>query len=167
MDIDLTSILIGITALSTFFIPIGMHQFSQWRKMNSTRNAFKNAARNYELHIDTQEILRNGTAIGLDIPGRSLLHFKNGKETLIGLEDILSCSFFKQLHKDSENGGSGSKILTIGIQIVLNKSQTRKLNLPLFEGKEGFTFGDEERIAKEWIQKIKSNLTTEKAPIEA
>ncbi|REL24540.1 hypothetical protein DYD21_18300 [Rhodohalobacter sp. SW132] len=166
MDIDLTSILIGITALSTFFIPIGMHQFSQWRKQSKTRNVFENAARNYGLKFDTSEILRDGTAIGIDIPNRMFLHLKSGNDTLIGLDDIQSCSFYKHQQKKRADDGSESQILIIGIQIVLKKSQTRKLNLPIFEGKEGFTFGDEERVTERWIKNIRSNLTAEEVVVE-
>lgn len=167
MDIDLTSILIGFTALSTFFVPIGMHQYSQWRKKNKTRDSFVNAARYYGLEIDAPEILRDGTAIGIDIPNRMLLHFKNGKETLIGLDDIQSCSFFKHQQKVLADDGSESQIQSIGIQIVLKKSQARKLNLPIFEGKVGFTFGDEERVAERWIKIIRSSLATKNVAVEA
>lgn len=167
MDINLTSILIGIAALSTFIVPIGMHQFSQWRKQITTRDAFEKAARNYDLKIEAPEILRNGSAIGIDIPNRMLLHFKNGQDTLIGLDDIQSCSFFKYQQKSGSVKSSESQNLSMGIQIVLKKSQTNKLNLPIFEGKEGFTFGDEERISERWIKNIRSNLASEKVTIEA
>jgi len=162
MDIDLTSILIGIAALSTFIVPAGMYQFSLWRQHNSTRDAFGNAARNYGLQIETPEILRSGTAIGLDIPNRMLLHFKNGEDTLIGLNDIQGCSFYKQMKKVRAEDGTESQIQSIGIQVVLKKSPTGKLNLPVFEGKEGFTFGDEERIAERWIKNIRANLDSGK-----
>jgi len=165
MEIDLTSIIIGIAALSTFFVPIGMYQFSQWRKLSTIRSAFEKKALLYDLNIDTSEIFRDYTAIGLDTHNRTLLHLKYGQETLIELDDVQSCSSFKKKWKQRMGDGSDLNMLSIGIQITLKTSQTRKLELPLFEGKEGFTFGDEEYITERWVKNIRSVLSADKAAI--
>jgi len=165
MEIDLTSIIIGIAALSTFFVPIGMHQFSQWRNENTTRNLFENKALLYSLTIDSSEIFRSNSALGLDLLNRTLLHLKDGKETLIELDDVQNCSSFKHARKQLNNDGTELHILSLGIQISLKTSQTRKMELPLFEGKEGFTFGDEELIIERWVKTIRAELITDRATV--
>lgn len=158
METDLTSIIIGIAALSTFFIPIGMYKISQRRKLRTTLHLFRNFALNYGLRIDDVDILRDGIAIGIDFQNKILLHVIDRRETLMDLSDVQSCSLFKHQRKVTGDDGTVKHILTSGIQVKLIKSQTRELQLPLFIRKGGGTFGDEEIVIHKWIVKIKTAL---------
>lgn len=155
MEIDLTSIIIGIAALSTFFIPIGIHQFSQKNKFKKTRKSFQDASEAYNLHIDDMEVLRNGFAIGIDIQNHCILHVKDQKETLFELEDVRNCKFFKDHRTREADDGSKTQTEVMGIHIMFNQNQSREIKLPLFEGS---TFGGEEVTIHRWIDKIHSAM---------
>ncbi|MEX0944942.1 MAG: hypothetical protein WDZ38_04650 [Balneolaceae bacterium] len=158
MEIDLTSIIIGIVALSTFFIPIGIHEFSQKFKLKKTRKSFDDAAKVYDLHIDNMEVLRNGFAIGIDTQNHCILHLKNQKETVIELDDIQNCKLFKDLRSETADDGTKLHTVRMGIHIIFKQNRSLEIKLPLFEGKEGSIFGDEEATIQRWIYKIHSVL---------
>lgn len=158
MEIDLTSIIIGIAALSTFFIPIGIHQFSQMNKFKNTRKSFDNAAKLYSLHIDDMEVLRNGIAIGIATENNCILHLKNQKETIIELHDVQSGKPFKNLRSETAGDGIKTNTVEMGIHIKFKQNQISDMKLPLFEGNEGSIFGDEDITIHRWIDKINSAM---------
>lgn len=158
MEIDLTSIIIGIAALSTFFIPIGIHQFSQKNKVKKTRKSFEEAAEVYSLHIDDMEVLRNGLAIGIDTQNHCILHLSDQKETMIELDDVQSCKLFKDLRRETTVDGTKTHTVLFGIHIKFKQNQNLGLKLSLFEGNEGSVFGGEEVIIQRWIDKIHSAM---------
>lgn len=159
MEIDLTSIIIGIAALSSFFIPIGIHQFSQKNKFNKTRKTFY-TAEFYSLHIDDMEVLRNGFAIGIDTENHCILHMKNQKETIIELHDVQSTRLFKDLRSEKADDGTKTKTVSMGIHMKFKQNQSREMKLPLFEGGEGSLFGGEYVKIHTWIDKINSATKT-------
>ncbi|CAN5327000.1 hypothetical protein BH23BAC3_BH23BAC3_35220 [soil metagenome] len=158
MEIDLTSIIIGIAALSTFFVPIGLHQFSHKRNIKKTQEYFESVAENNGLQIDHMEVLRNGIAMGIVVHRQIIIHIKNSTETLLDMKTIASCSFYKHQRKEGTQAGDLCVIQELGIQIALQNRHNRELKLILFEGKEGITFGDEDVIIRRWIDKINSVL---------
>jgi hypothetical protein len=158
MEIDLTSVIIGIAALSTFFIPIGIHQFSQKYKFKKTRKSFDDAAKVYDLHIDDMEILRNGFAIGINTQQHCILHLNNQKESIIELDDVQNCKLFKDLCSEIADNGTKIHTVRMGIHIKFKHNRSLEIKLPLFEGKEGSIFGDEEVTIHRWIYKIHSVL---------
>lgn len=158
MEIDLTSIIIGIAALSTFFIPIGIHQYSQKHKVKKTRKSFDTAAETYSLHIDDMEVLRNRIAIGIDIENHCILHLKNQKETIMEIDDVQSCKLFKNHRSETKDDGTKTHIVVMGIHIKFKQIRSQEMKLPLFEVNEGSIFGDEEITIHRWIGKINSVL---------
>lgn len=158
MEIDLTSLIIGIAALSTFFIPIGIHQYSQKNELKKTRKSFEDAVEVYNLHINDMEVLRNGFAIGIDTQNHCILHLKNQKETLIELDDVQSCKFFKDLRSKTTDDGTKTNTVTMGIHIKFKQNRSREMKLPLYEGNEGSIFGGDEITIHRWIDKIHSAM---------
>lgn len=158
MEIDLTSIIIGIVALSIFFIPIGIHQFSEKNKLKKTRKTFENAAEVNSLFIDEMEVLRNGFAIGIDTQNYCILHLRNQKETIIKLENVQSCKLFKNIRSEKTVDGTKTHTVLIGIHIKFKQNQCQEMKLSLFEGNEGSAFGGEEVIIQRWIDKIHSAM---------
>jgi hypothetical protein len=165
MEIDLTSIIIGIAALSTFFVPIGMHQFSQKRKLNKTKKVFEAAAEKNGLQIHEMEVLRNGVAIGIDINQENVLYIENGNKTLIGLRKIAGCKLYKHQRKDTLADGSKAVIHEQGIQLNFHTRSNDDVVLLFFQGKEGSTYGDEGIIIERWIVKMTSALKKSSAEV--
>lgn len=160
MEIEITSIIIGIVALSTFFIPIGLYQFSQKQIIKKARKSFDAAAEKTGLHINQMEIIRNGVAIGIDLQQQIVLHVRNGIETLTDIKNVSGCKLFKHQRKDMMGHDNSSFIQQMGILITFHKSQHKDLKLLFFEGKEGSTFGDEGVIIHRWVKNINSALKT-------
>lgn len=153
METDLTSILIGLASLATFFIPIGLYQFSQKRKTKQTEKAFLNAAAKHRLSINKHEILRNGIAIGIDGSKQTLLHVIGNESRIIRLSTVANIKSYKSLKKEDVEDGSHINIQETGIHIHLQNQGAVKV--PVFRGKEGSTLGDETRIAERWIRTIR------------
>ena len=160
MEIDLTSIIIGLAALSTFFVPIGLYQISQKQIIKKAKTTFDAATQKNRLQIDQMEIIRNGVGIGIDLQQQIMLHVRNGTETLTDLKNVAGCKFFKDHRKNIPGNDNGSYYQEMGIQIIFPGSQSRELKLLFFEGKEGNTFGDEEVIIHRWVKNINSVLKT-------
>lgn len=159
MEIDITSIIIGIAALSTFFVPIGLHQFSHKRKNKKTQHTLETAAIKNRLRIDQLEVLRGGGAICIDNQQKIVLYIKNETETVISLEDIAGCKPYNDQRKETLKDGSKAVIHEQGIQLSFQASSKKSdVKLLFFHGKEGSTFGDEGVIIDRWIGKIKSVL---------
>ena len=155
MEIDLTSIIVAIVALCIFFIPIGIYQFSQKKKLKKTQKSFDDAAQKNNLHIDEKEVLRNGFAIGIDTQNHCILHLSDQKETIIELDDVQSCKLFKDLRRATTVDGTRTHTVVIGIHIKFKQNRNLGLKLSLFEGK---AFGGEKVIIQRWIDKIHSSM---------
>ncbi|MEX0661838.1 MAG: hypothetical protein WEA58_15285 [Balneolaceae bacterium] len=156
MEIDVISIVIGIVALSTFFVPIGLYQLSEKRKLKDARSKFKSVADEHGFHSDEMEVFRGGITMGIDLQNRSLMHVKNGKETVLNLDEIQDCKFYKTQHNEPAENDTTTSIQEMGIAVSLRNTKNDDLRLPIFKGKEGNTFGDESLITQRWIRKIKS-----------
>lgn len=152
METDLTSILIGLASLATFFIPIGLYQFLQKRKAKLTEKAFFSAAAKFRLSINRHDILRNGIAIGIDDSKQTILHVIGEDSRIIHLSTIAGIKSYKSLKKEDLEDGSHINIQETGIHIHLQNRGAVKI--PVFRGKEGSTLGDETRIAERWIRTI-------------
>lgn len=165
MEIDVISIVIGIVALSTFFVPIGLYQFSEKRKLKNAKSKFISVADQHDFHIDEIEVFRGGITMGIDMQNRFLLHVKNGKETVVDLEEVQSCTFYKNQRNESTENNTQTLIQEMGIEVTLRNGRKGELRLPTFKGKEGFTFGDEPIITQRWISKIKSAKSLAEAAV--
>ena len=158
MDIDLTSIIIGIAALSTFFVPVGLYQFSLKKKFKNAKKAFESVAQKYQLQIDQFEILRNGNVIGIDSEKKIVLHLKNGVDTLTELKHVVGCKYYNQQRKVTSDDGNPDVIHELGIQLTFQPRLNYNVKLLFFEGKEGSTHGDERIIINKWIGYIQTLL---------
>lgn len=165
MDIDVTSIVIGILALSTFFVPIVLFQLSEKRKLKNAQREFKQVASQHDFHIDEIEVFRGEITMGIDLQNRSLMHLKNGKETVVDLEEVQNCTFYKTQRNEPTENNIQTSMQEMGIAIKLRNGRNGELKLPTFRGKEGNTFGDEPVITQRWISKIKSAKTSVKTAV--
>lgn len=156
MEIDVISVVIGILALSTFFVPIGLYQLSEKRKYKTALNKFKSAADRHGFQIDEFEVFRGGIVMGIDHQNQVLMHLMNGDETVLKFEDVQNCRFYKTQHNAITENCSLTLILEVGIAISLHDAKHVDLRLPVIKWKEENTFNDESLITQRWIRKVKS-----------
>lgn len=154
METDITSIIIGVVAMSTFIIPIGIHELTQRNKSRKTRKTLYAAAAIHDLQIDEMEVLRNGIAIGMDTQKRCILHINKNSENVIHLKDIQSCRIFKDSFTEAADDDTKIIYQSMGIHITFNKHHGKELKLPLFAEKDGATFGGDEVSIRKWIGNI-------------
>lgn len=159
METDITSIIIAILALSIFFVPIGLYQYSEKQKIKNTKKIFDNAAKKYGLKANDLQVLRNKMAIGIDLENHALLHVNHNNETLLDIRNIENCKLYKvQKTLPSEDGLSRTYV-EMGICVMLRKGKKHKVKLPFYLDKEGNFFGDENPAIQNWISKINSQST--------
>lgn len=154
MEIDLLSVIIGMVALATFFVPIGLYQYSQSRKLRLIKKSFVEAADKHHLQIRDSAILRDGIAIGIDAEQHALLHVRQQESVMLKLDDIDQCRTYTDQRKHAGGDGLPATFRETGLRISLRHPHKRDLKLPLFEGKEGSTFGDEDVVVRRWKDKI-------------
>ncbi|MGF1670632.1 MAG: hypothetical protein ACFCU6_09300 [Balneolaceae bacterium] len=156
METDLTSILIGLAALATFFVPIGLHELSQKQKISKARKSLLALAEKIGIHLNEIEVLRNGTAIGIDSQNKHLLYLKKGTEIILNINKVNSCKPYKNQKNELSEDGNSRTVQEMGIHISFLNGQSHKEEekLIFFEGIEGNVAGDESIIIQRWINKI-------------
>jgi hypothetical protein len=152
METDLTSIIIGLASLATFFVPIGIYQHHEKKGQKEAKKRFLNKAEEIGFQIGDVEILRNHAAIGIGKNYEQLLYVLENEYEIVELTDVVDCTVFKNQKQDAGRGDGG--IRQIGLRLKLHKGSGIKL--PVFEGKEGTQIGDEGLIVQRWIEKINS-----------
>lgn len=152
METDLASVIIGLSLLAMFMLPIGYYQFQEKKGLKVAKKQFLDKADDLAFQTDDFEILRNRASIGIGKNHEELLYVNRNQYQLIELTDIVNCSNYKNHRKDL--GSDDNVIQQVGIRIKLRKGLD--IRLPFFEGKEGTLIGDEQIIVRRWIDRINS-----------
>jgi hypothetical protein len=151
METDLTSIIIGLASLATFFVPIGIYQHHEKKTKKESIKHFLKIAAEIGFQAGEIEVLRNHAAIGLGKNGEQLLYVIERQYKLVELTNIVDGTVYKK-HKKYPASES-ERIHQIGVRLQLQNGES--VNLTVFEGKEGTLFGDERLIAQQWVSKIR------------
>lgn len=161
MEIDITSVIIGLASLATFAVPIGYDQLKVKRAESRAKRQFLATAINAGFQHGNFDILGNYAAIGIGNNSEELLYVKNDTDySLLELSNLSGCSPYKSQKKVPDSSGNPQAIIERGIR--LSFSTTGDVKLPVFEGRNGTQHGDESIIIERWISMIKSahqNLT--------
>lgn len=152
METDLTSIIIGLASLATFFIPIGFYQHHEKKWKKEVKKNFLKIAEEIGFQIGDIDILRNRAAVGIGKNSEQLLYVLGSQYKLIELTEVVDCTVYKKFKKNPDR--ESERIQQIGIRLQLKKGES--INLAVFEGKEGTLFGDERLMAQQWISKIRT-----------
>jgi hypothetical protein len=151
METDLTSIIIGLASLATFFVPIGIYQHHEKKTKKDSIKHFMKIAAEIGFQTGEIEVLRNHAAIGLGKNGEQLLYVIGTQYKLIELTKVADCTVYKKNKKNPES--ELERIYQIGVRLQLENGES--INLTVFEGNEGTLFGDERLIAQQWISNIR------------
>ena len=150
METDLTSIIIGLASLATFFVPIGYYELHEKKSLKEARKRFLKKASEIGFQTVDVKILRNHAAMGIGKNNEQLLYVHGNQYELIEIANVVDSSIYKSQKKSRKNGNDLSH--QIGIRLKLQKGESVKL--PVFEGKQGTLIGDERIIVQHWIGKI-------------
>jgi len=148
METDLTSIIIGLASLATFFVPIGYYELHEKKSLKEARKRFLKKASEIGFQTVDVKILRNHAAMGIGKNNEQLLYVHGNQYELVEIADVVNLCMYKRNNKNSEN----EVFQQIGVRLNLHKGVS--VELPVFEGKEGTLIGDERIIVQHWIGKI-------------
>jgi len=148
METDLTSIIIGLASLATFFVPIGYYELHEKKSLKEARKRFLKKASEIGFQTVDVKILRNHAAMGIGKNNEQLLYVHGNQYELVEIADVVNLCMYKRNNKNSEN----EVFQQIGVRLNLHKGVS--VELPVFEGKEGTLIGEERIIVQHWIGKI-------------
>ena len=153
MEIDITSVVIGIASLATFAVPIGYDQFKVKRAKRKAEQQFLKTATDIGFEHGPFEMLQNDATIGIGLNNEELLYVKDSSTyKLVELCDVTSCSTFKSESVLTDNDGLKQSFKEMGIK--LSTRHSGNLKLPVFEGRDGTQHGNESLI----IERLMSNI---------
>lgn len=164
MEIEISSIIIGILSLATFFIPILYSQRKQKSLHKKMFTNFLKIAGNYQLNITISDTPGGRYAIGLDENQDKLLYLDEsvdpGQRVLIDLKDVRSVKQVNIQHNVKTHAGFTTVIDRLGIKLIIHNHQLSDKTLLFYEGKSGLPLGNELDLIRKWelivVQKLKS-----------
>lgn len=157
MEIDITSVVIGIASLATFAVPIGYDQFKVKRAKRKAEQYFLTTASDIGFEHGPFEMVHNGATIGIGLNNEELLYVKNSSTyQLVELCDVTSFSTYKSERVLTDNDGLKQNFKEMGIK--LSTRHSGDIKLPVFEGRDGTQHGDESLIIERWLSKINKSV---------
>lgn len=152
MEIDITSVIIGLASLATFAIPIGYDQLKGKHKASKAKQQFFTISADTGFQYGQFDLLGNYAVIGLGKNSEELLYVKDSDNyKLLELCAITSCTSYKSKTKVN-SGTSGQTMKEMGLR--LGRKNGGDIRLPVFEGRDGTQHGDETVIIEQWIGRI-------------
>ncbi|MEX2345162.1 MAG: hypothetical protein WD604_06070 [Balneolaceae bacterium] len=156
MDIEMSSVIIGLCFLAVFFIPIMYSQRVQKAKNKKIYNLFMDAAKSHQLTISEYDVLDEHSVIGLDNHQNMLLflrHANGGSErVLVDVSKIESC---KMINLSRSPGKHITVVDRLGIRLTFKKGKIPEKQLLFYEGTHGEPLGNEYFLTKKWIRIIR------------
>jgi len=153
MEIDITSVVIGLASLATFAIPIGYDQLKGKRTESRAKQQFLSTSANIGFQHGQFDLLRNQAVIGIGKNNEELLYVKDSDNySLVELRNITSCQQYKSQKKVPDGGNSDQTMKEIGLRI--NHQNGNEIKLPVFEGRDGTQRGDESIVVESWMSRI-------------
>jgi hypothetical protein len=156
MEIEISSIIIGVIFLSTFFIPIFWYQISEKRNQKNDALKLKAAASEHNFTISDYDIWGNGYAIAIDKENFRVLFMEPGQDlkpviTLMALDKILHCRPFSEARNVKIGSHNQTVIDRTGIVLHIGKE---KMKLHFFDGTKGKTLLSELELTQKWSAKL-------------
>lgn len=153
MEIDITSVIIGLISLATFALPIGYDQIKVKRSKQHAEQQFLKTASDLEFKHESFEVLQNKAAVGLSLPKDKLLYVKSTDDyKFFELRNVISCSPYKSDSMTTDKDGHRQTWKEMGIKVSFRNSGD--IRLPVFEGRDGTQQGIESLYIERWMSNI-------------
>lgn len=163
MDIDISSIIIGIIALSFFFVPVIYFEYFKKRSAKKFTALFKDEAQKNGIDLSQFDVWRDRYGIGINSNANKLFYLnqKSGQNETrtVDLDAIKKCI----IAKDDERikTAKGNLRLTTRVDLLFEhiKSTQPDTTLEIFKGENGDSVRDEVQLAEKWSKRVNSLLT--------
>lgn len=165
MEIDSSSLIIGLGLLFLFMTPIFFYQMSVSKKERRLSTLLKEIATENQSEIDEKETFRTGFALGLDKQKRLLFWAQTDQESKETRSEVYSltkydkCSVYKSQSGTTQH--DGATINEIGINLKTSNNR-QSVNIPTCIVKQGWLAGDENMQADKWAKLVQAQLTSTK-----
>lgn len=155
MDIDITTIVLSILALSTFIIPILYSEVFRKRAAKQFEKQFIELGEQKGLNLTRYDAWRKSYAIGLD-EGKSKLFYlrKNGSSDETLALDLGKTTRAKVSRAEKNiKTASGKTTYVSRVDLVISENGNSQ-KLEFFRGDDGKTLMDEISLAEKWSRTI-------------
>jgi hypothetical protein len=162
MDIDLSSIIIGIIALSFFIVPVIYFEYFKKHTTKKFTAYFNEIAQNNGVKLSQFDIWRDSYAIGIDSDAKQILYLKrkNGQDEtqFVDLSEVNKCRVSKDDERIKTPNGEQRVTTQIDLQIEFKNPEKPHLTITFYNGKNGDSVRDEVTLADKWSRLINSKL---------
>jgi len=162
MDIDLFSIILGIIALSFFFVPVIYFEYFKKRTTKKLTSHFNDIAKTKNLNLSQVDVWSDKYAIGVDTIANQLMYLKqiNGEDEtlLIELHDVKSCRISKEVEGTKTQKGSQRGLKKIYLQIDFLSPEKNQEIISFYDEKNGDSVREEITLADKWSKLINSKI---------
>lgn len=162
MEIDLSSIIVGIIALSFFFVPIAYYQISQKRSINKLNDTLKQIASKHQISLTKSEIWSAAYGIGIDEISKKIIYFKQEasvtKEVVLSLKEIEKVKIIKT-SKTLKNGSQSTTVTDIvGLSFQNKKIPASEVFFEFYNYASGRLMNNETALAERWKKLIQEEI---------
>lgn len=162
MDIEISSVILGLGFLAAFFVPIMYSQMKQKTKHKKISASFEEAAKSHQFVITQYDILGDRSAIGIDTGKKKVLFFRKTEDgaerILIDLWEVESCKMVNVSRNLKTHAGNTTVVDRLGIRIIYKQARLPEKKLLFYDGTHGDPLGNEFAQAQKWVKVIQSNL---------
>jgi hypothetical protein len=163
MEIDLSSIIIGIIALSFFFVPVIYFEYYKKRGTKKFTSHFNQVAQKNSLDLAQYDVWRDQYGIGIDIGAKKIMYLnqKNGQDdtVILNLPELKKCRISKEDHRIKTPGGDRRITTRVALQIEFLSPEKKDISVEFYKGENGDSVRDEVNLAAKWSKMINSRLT--------
>ncbi|MEX2574950.1 MAG: hypothetical protein WD317_11660 [Balneolaceae bacterium] len=163
MDIDLTSIIISIVALSFFFVPIFYYEVYKKRAAKKLESYFNDLARENKIGLTQYEVWRDSYAIGIDRDSNHVFYLKKNnaqdKTDLVDLSEIKKCRVSRIENKIKTDNGYTKITSRVDLELTHYNPKFSDIKIEFFREEGGNTLRNEVLLAEKWSGVINSRLS--------
>lgn len=162
MDIDLSSVIISILALSSFFVPIYYSEVYKKRTSKTFEAYFMDQARQHNISLAQYDSWRDYYAIGMDENAGNVCYLKkkNGQNhfRMVALSGIKKCRVSKTDSKVKTPNGEQKVTNRVELAFMYENSDKADEILEFYTDEYGDTLRNEVPLAGKWSSMINSKL---------
>ncbi|MDZ7719724.1 MAG: hypothetical protein U5K72_12980 [Balneolaceae bacterium] len=164
MKVDLPSLIIGILALATFFVPITWYQISEKIKEKRLNNELTQYAQKENLTLTNTEIWSDHYALGIDKKCKKLVYLNQSEnkdqKKVVDLSKVQKCKVSNGTK--TVRSVSGNKRILTNIDLLFHYRESGKsaTSLEVYNNNNGRTLSYEISIANKLARSIRPLLNS-------
>jgi len=163
MEIDLFTIIIGVLALSIFFVPILYFEYYKKRKTKKFTAYFNQLMQNNSIDLFQYDMWRDQYGIGIDTITKKIIYTKqgNGQDNteILDLSEIKKCRISKEDDKISTPNGDRRLTTQVDLHIEFLSPKKPAVFLEFYKGENQDSAREEVFLAEKWSKIINAKLT--------